>query len=900
LPNGVALLALGDFQTTGCELWRSDGTPEGTQLVKDINPGQVGSLSHEQRNVLRIGNQVYFPADDGARGRELWVTDGTPAGTRLAAELCPGTCDYSIFALYQILGQFVALTRENSTGNKYQLFAIDLNTRSGSRIGPALLSIGSLTGFQGKYYFSCTITEEDNEELCVTDGTDAGTKLFAEIRPGPSGSRPRILTPLLNRLVFFADNGVTGFEPWSTDGTTTALVADIRPGATSSETRFGFNAQVITRFDTQPLTLLFAADDGAHGAELWRTDGTAAETALVKDWVVGPGSSDPQSVGAVSISAIYSFVSPATGREPGMVSLGGAVAIPLGDIYPGSAGSSPSFFLTNGADIYFTATSLAYGRELWRTTLGGATAALVADLAPGATSSELHAALAMPTYFLLSADAGGIGRELYRSVPGGATGLLKDINPGAPGSNPGNYFVYSNTIFFTAYNADTGTELWRTDGTANGTMLFKNIGDDVSSSIQTGEPFVAGSDGSLWFAACADGNILGTACDLWRSAGSLTNTTILSTTGRTNLYQYYAAMVNGVLVFSCGVGETEPCRTDGSVGGTTRLRDLHPGGGGYVAPIIRVGGAVYMRANYGPNLGVVYRTDGTVSNTIPVSVTASLYGTEIGGAYYDYDGNALTRSSLQLTETVVFKVLPDVTGDDSIQFAPTVNGHFFFAIERDDSNGPRPSDLWYSDGTPEGTRFVRTIDVDDYRGFQPMLTTLGDTLFFVSDVDGAGRELWRSDGSSAGTGRVRDIYPGAGGANPMHLTVFQGKLYFAATDADGRRLLYVSDGSEAGTRPVRADADAPVAVHALKSTGAGLYFAAADGTHGVEPWRSDGTAAGTALVQDIAPGLDNSNPSNFTLAGRHVFFGAITPQIGRELWAIAQPVRVLLPSVLRQ
>jgi ELWxxDGT repeat protein len=281
-------------------------------------------------------------------------------------------------------------------------------------------------------------------------------------------------------------------------------------------------------------------------------------------------------------------------------------------------------------------------------------------------------------------------------------------------------------------------------------------------------------------------------------------------------------------------------------------------------------------------------------------VTASLYGTEIGGAYYDYDGNALTRSSLQLTETVVFKVLPDVTGDDSIQFAPTVNGHFFFAIERDDSNGPRPSDLWYSDGTPEGTRFVRTIDVDDYRGFQPMLTTLGDTLFFVSDVDGAGRELWRSDGSSAGTGRVRDIYPGAGGANPMHLTVFQGKLYFAATDADGRRLLYVSDGSEAGTRPVRADADAPVAVHALKSTGAGLYFAAADGTHGVEPWRSDGTAAGTALVQDIAPGLDNSNPSNFTLAGRHVFFGAITPQIGRELWAIAQPVRVLLPSVLRQ
>lgn len=900
LPNGVALLALGDSLTTGCELWRSDGTPEGTQLVKDINPGQSGGLTYMERNVLRIGNQVYFPADDGARGSELWVTDGTPAGTRLAAELCPGTCDYSIFALYQILGRFVALTRENSTGNKYQLFAIDLNTRSGSRIGPAFLSIGLLSGFQGKYYFSCAITERDNEELCVTDGTDAGTKLFAEIRPGPSGSRPRILTPLLNRLVFFADNGVTGFEPWSTDGTTAALVADVRPGATSSETPFGFNAQVITRFDNQPLTLLFAADDGAHGAELWRTDGTAAETALVKDWVVGPGSSDPQPVGAVSISAIYSFVSPATGREPGMVSLGGGVAIPLGDINPGSASSDPGFFLTNGSDIYFTAKTLANGRELWRTTLGGATAALVADLAPGATDSVLQAAFAMPTYFLLSADVGGIGSELYRSVPGGATGLLKDINPGAPGSGPARYFVYSNTIFFEATTADTGTELWRTDGTANGTMLFKNIGDDVPSGIATGQPYIAGSDGSLWFAACADGNNYGAACGLWRSAGSLTNTTILSTTGQTSLYARHAAMVNGVLVFGCGVVETEPCRTDGSAGGTTELLDLHPGGNSNVSPVMRVGGAVYMRANAGPNDGVVYRTDGTVSNTMPVSVTASLFGAEIGGAYYDYDGNALTRSSLQLTETIVFKVLPDVNGREAIQFAPTVNGHFFFVIERYGFDGARPYDLWHSDGTPEGTRFVRTIGQNVFPGSRLELTTLGDTLYFVTDVDGAGRELWRSDSTGAGTVRVRDIYPGPGGSDPAQLTVFQGKLYFAATDADGRRLLHVSDGSEARTRPVRADADAPVAVQALRSTSAGLYFAAADGTHGVEPWRSDGTPAGTALVQDIAPGLDNSNPSNFTLAGRHVFFSAITPQTGRELWAIAQPVRVLLPSVLRQ
>jgi ELWxxDGT repeat protein len=898
LPNGMALLAMGDVSATGCELWRSDGTPEGTQLVKDVNPGSESSLSIFSGDVLRIGDLVYFPADDGARGREIWVTDGTLAGTRLAAELCPGSCDQSFVGLYSVLGRFVALVRENSAANPYQFFEVNLGARNGARIGPALLSVGLPVLFKDKYYLNCAVDDRANEELCVTDGTDAGTRIFADIRPGSVGGKPRALTPLLNRLVFFADNGATGFEPWSTDGATTALVMDVRPGAASSETQFGFQAQMITRFDGQPLTMLFAANDGTHGAELWRTDGTAAATALVKDWVAGSAGSDPQSVGAVSVSAIYSFDSPTTGREPGMVSLGGSVAISLGDLNPGSAGSSPGFFVTNGSDIYFTAKTAASGREFWRTTLGGATATQVADLAPGAADMAASSAFAMPSFFFIAADIGGLGTELYRSVPGGTTGLVKDINPGAPSASPSRYFIYSDTVFFEATTAATGAELWRSDGTAAGTSPFKNIGADATSGVSK-DPWIAGSDGSLWFQGCAAGAAFREDCGLWRSAGVLTNTLLMSKTGWVGFYPRSAAMLNGVLVFGCGGNETEPCRTDGSAGGTTELRDLHPGGDSNVFPIIRVGGAIYMRASAGPNQDVVFRTDGTVSNTVPVSISASLFGAEIGGAYYYYDNGMLMRSSLQLTETAVFKTLPDTNNRDEVLFAPISNGRFFFVIDRDDLNGPHSVDLWFSDGTTEGTRFVRNVGQSESFGARLGLTTLKDTLFFVTDVDGAGRELWRSDGTNAGTARVRDIYPGAGSSNPDDLVAYQGRLFFSATDADGRRLLHVSDGGEVGTRAVRADVDAPFGVHALKATSAGLYFAAADATHGVEPWRSDGTAAGTLLVQDIAPGLDNSNPSNFTLAGRHVFFGAMTPQQGRELWAIAQPVRILLPTIAR-
>ena len=201
-----------------------------------------------------------------------------------------------------------------------------------------------------------------------------------------------------------------------------------------------------------------------------------------------------------------------------------------------------------------------------------------------------------------------------------------------------------------------------------------------------------------------------------------------------------------------------------------------------------------------------------------------------------------------------------------------------FFGESDSTNG---TELWKSDGTATGTVLVADIDHGNAGYWPNNLTNVNGTLYFSADDTTHGYELWKSDGTAAGTTLVKDINPGT--TTTWYYTGSYGT--------------YSKNVTRQGSYPAN-----------LANVNGTLYFSANDGTHGDELWQSDGTAAGTTLVQDINPGSyvysytqsgyfgghetrsatlpNSSNPGSLTNANGTLYFSADDGVHGDELWEV--------------
>ena len=149
--------------------------------------------------------------------------------------------------------------------------------------------------------------------------------------------------------------------------------------------------------------------------------------------------------------------------------------------------------------------------------------------------------------------------------------------------------------------------------------------------------------------------------------------------------------------------------------------------------------------------------------------------------------------------------------------------------------------------------------------------SLGNTFYFVADDGINGYELWESDGTSSGTIILKDINSGSGGSYPSQCTPIDtdgdgedDTIYFRAGDATRGNELWKSDGTSAGTVMVQDfnSGGSSTWLTYLTAIGNTLFFKADDGVNGDELWKSDGTSAGTVMVKDIRSGSSGVNLLN--------------------------------------
>ncbi len=214
------------------QIWKSDGTASGTSLVYTMPQSSISNACiftsdrDSRRNFSVSGNTMFFGGYDAVNGNELWITDGTVAGTHIVKDIKAGT---------------------------------------GNSLPWAFCKIGS------DVFFTCMQTGLERK-LWKTDGTAAGTVQVAVAEP--FYILDNAVGIVNNKMIFYAHNTVDGYEPYVSDGTAagTFMLKDINTGGNSwlSQSQ---NAHL--RFNSR--YCFFVANNGTANA-LWRTDGTSAGT----------------------------------------------------------------------------------------------------------------------------------------------------------------------------------------------------------------------------------------------------------------------------------------------------------------------------------------------------------------------------------------------------------------------------------------------------------------------------------------------------------------------------------------------------------------------------------------------------------------------------------------------
>ena len=826
----------------GRELWRTDGTEAGTVLIKDINPGLADGFAHSMTNFTIVGDWLYFNANDGTGGTELWRSDGTSVGTLLVKDLTPGSSSTEFFALKQI--ENTLYFNSNGGGMGHQLWRSD-----GTEVGTTIVkqyahgssAPSEVFKFKNKIYFAANY-DGNGLELWETDGSEAGTLLVKDINVGAGSSITwyggvPTFTVMGDYFYFAADDGINQTQLWKSDGTTlgTVMVKRIHPTLGS----FPYNLTVLNN-----MLFFRSSGDGVVpnlNDELWRSDGTEAGTVIVKD------------------------INPNAGAE--------------------------ILYLTRSENLlFFTADDGVSGNELWRTDGSAAGTFITKDLN--------NSSAAYPQGFAASGNdlvffnqPGSDKVEIWKSngLENG-TALVKEVSLGPDGSPYPNATYVEGKLFFTMNDVASGHELWISDGSDAGTKIVKDIFAGPSSAhAGTNLNRLSHLGNQVMFTA--DDGVNGT--ELWKSDGTESGTMMVKDLNLSGMLgsERFGVFDNIFYFFD----DFKLYRSDGTSAGTYLVKDINPSRAGLTAfdPFVFNNGKLYFSADDGVHGLEIWTSDGTEAGTYMLKdifpsneftyakVMGSLNGTIYLSVNDGVHGAELWKSDGTEAGTAILKDINPEGWSLPMDFVAVGNSFYFTA-----NDAEHGKELWKSDGTEAGTVLVKDIFAGQPTSNIQWPISFKGLIYFSAEDGTHGSELWRSDGTAQGTYMVEDLYPLANGSFPSEITTGEDWIYFTADDGSHGRDIWKFNPSRISIGPIsdKITTDPPFNLDLLSYSGLPVTITVVSGPATVSGLTITLTGSGVVTIKATQPGNDQYPASevqrSFTVvkATQKITFESVSPK----------------------
>jgi ELWxxDGT repeat protein len=790
----------------------------------DLTPRRVlGAAIGTCDNLTVANGRLYFSYDSATSGRELWVSDGTPNGTHLAADILPGPESGAPTNL-TVSGQDLFFTATDGVRGD-ELWRLHLPTGATSLVrdihpGADASSLSLLTSWNGLLWMNADSSSTTTPGLWVSNGTALGTAPVS----GDASDRPALLPSLLyatpDALVCAAQSMTppSGLGLWSVRGPMRAptRLIDLQP---------------ITSAVNMLLPLsggfLFDAPHPSGNSTLWRTDTTNAGTYRVRGftddlpssflqrqrviewrgdaWVLGSSGAIPSTAalwvvrgGAAASAQVvsrWSWVAPesvlrwvaASPKARWFISQDeGHIDLWRTDGSP--AGTQRVWHLREALPSYsFDAAVVGDRLCFWSFNQDNvlyiscvddtATALTDEDAAPPVTvwppigdrPSNIASSVAFDGALYLCAELPQ-GRGLWRIDPADTQPDPHLITPRSPRISLNDtialpaFALLGDRLLFAGFDPLHGQELWVIDAPGDDPYLLK----DVASGLRHSLPQLFVSDGkrALFQARSSESE-----AELWVTDGTFNGTSeVKNIGGEQSADVEPLAWLGARALFTATTPAhgAEPWVTDGTAAGTRLLKDTFPGDPSGAPRLLGVAsGRALFSTNISYDESALWVSGGTPSSTRKVSSSDPTFRL-----------NSAVSEAVALPHALVFSGSTETYG----------------------------AEPWVSDGTAAGTRLLRDISPGPASAYASSFTRVGGLAFFQAE-DHRGEELWVTDGTPEGTRLVRDLTPGPASAIISCKIAYQGSLIFSAQAPSApNATLWITDGTDAGTRPLLAPA----------------------------------------------------------------------------------------------